>query len=214
MQVLVNGIPSAVRYVSPGQVNAVIPLGIDTRIASIQVVNSLGTSNMVSNYVGETQPGIFNSATSAPTVFHGNNTIVSPSNPAVVGEELVIYLTGLGTLDSSGNATSLSSMSVDFSNVTGTIDYAGIEPGTPPAVGAGYQMDVNVPNGASSGLNYLGISGPGSYNGEAVICVTRCAGSSLRRPVRSRRAKTTRSVARPRFPGSPRVIFPRHPETH
>jgi uncharacterized protein (TIGR03437 family) len=105
VQVLVNGTPTAVRYVSPGQVNAVIPLGIDTGIASIQVVNSLGTSNTVSNYVGETQPGIFNSATSAPAVFHGNNTIVSASNPAVVGEELAVYLTGLGTLDSSGNAT-------------------------------------------------------------------------------------------------------------
>ena len=185
VQVLVNGAPTAVRYVSPGQVNAVIPLGIDTGIASIQVVNSLGTSNTVSNYVGETQPGIFNSATSAPAVFHGNNTIVSASNPAVVGEELAVYLTGLGTLDSSGNATNLSYMSVDFSGVTGTIDYAGIEPGTPLAVGAGYQMNVTVPSGTSSGLNYLDIGGLGSYNGEALICVTSCADSSLRSRVRS-----------------------------
>ena len=186
VEVLVNGAPTAVRYVSPGQVNAVIPLGIDTGIASIQVVNSLGTSNTVSNYVGETQPGIFNSATSAPAVFHGNNTIVSASNPAVVGEELAVYLTGLGTLDSSGNATNLSYMSVDFSGVTGTIDYAGIEPGTPLAVGAGYQMNVTVPSGTSSGLNYLGIGGLDSYNDEALICVTSCADSSLRSGVRSR----------------------------
>ena len=214
VQVLVNGVPTAVRYVSPGQVNAVIPLGIETGIASIQVVNSLGTSNTVSNYVGETQPGIFYSATSAPAVFHGNNTIVSASNPAVVGEELAVYLTGLGTLDSSGNATDLNYMAVDFSGVKGTIDYAGIEPGTPLAVGAGYQMNVTVPSGASSGLNYLGIGGLDSYNEEARICVTRCADSSLRSRVRSRRVKTTRSVVRPRFPDSPRVVFPRRPETH
>jgi uncharacterized protein (TIGR03437 family) len=214
VQVLVNGAPTAVRYVSPGQVNAVIPLGIDAGIASIQVVNSLGTSNTVSNYVGETQPGIFNSATSAPAVFHANNTIVSASNPAVAGEELAVYLTGLGTLDSSGNATTLSYMSVDFSSVTGTIDYAGIEPGTPLAVGAGYQMNVTVPSGTSSGLNYLDIGGLGSYNAEALICLTSCADSSLRSGVRSRRAKTTRSAMRPRFPDSPRVVFPRRPETH
>ena len=30
VQVLVNGVPAAVRYVSPGQINAVIPLDIDT----------------------------------------------------------------------------------------------------------------------------------------------------------------------------------------
>jgi uncharacterized protein (TIGR03437 family) len=209
VQVLVNGAPTAVRYVSPGQVNAVIPLGIDTGIASIQVVNSLGISNTVSNYVGVTQPGIFNSATSAPTVFHGNNTIVSASSPAVVGEELVVYLTGLGTLDSSGHATNLSYVSVDFSGVTGTIDYAGIEPGTSLAVGAGYQINVTVPNGTSSGLNYLDIGGLDSYNEEARICVTSCADSSLRSRVRSRRAETTRSAVRPRFPDSPRVVFSR-----
>jgi uncharacterized protein (TIGR03437 family) len=87
VQVVVNGAPTAVRYVSPGQVNAVIPLGIGTGIASIQVVNSWGTSNTEVTTWGR-QPGIFNSATSAPAVFHGNNTIVSTSNPAVVGEEL------------------------------------------------------------------------------------------------------------------------------
>ncbi len=189
VQVLVNGSPTAVRYVSPGQVNAVIPLSIDSGIASIQVVNSLGQSNIVSNYVGVTQPGVFNSATSAPSVFHGNNTIVSPTDPAMVGEELAVYLTGLGTLDSSGNAIDLSNISVDFSGVTGTIDYAGIEPGTPVTIGAGYQMNVRVPNGTSSGLNSLGIQGLGSYNGEAVVCVTSCAESSILNVVRSRRAK-------------------------
>ena len=182
VQVLVNGVPTAVRYVSPGQVNAVIPLGIDTGVASIQVVNSLGTSNAVSNYVGVTQPGIFSSTTSAPAVFHGNNTIVSASNPAAVGEELAVYLTGLGPLDPSGNATNLRYMSVDFSGVTGTINYAGIEPGTPISVGAGYQMNVTVPSGTGSGLNYLDIGGLGSDNDEALICVTICADSSSDQP--------------------------------
>src|ERR1700677_5174769 len=187
VQVLVNGVPTAVRYVSPGQINAVIPLGIDTGIASIQVVNSSGTSNTVSNYMGATQPGIFNGATSAPAVFHANNTIVSASNPAVIGEELMIYLTGLGTLDSSGNATDLRDLAVNFGGVQGTVDYAGIEPGPPLAVGAGYQMNVTVPSGTSSGMNYLNISGLGSYYGEALICVTSCADSSLRSGVRGRR---------------------------
>jgi uncharacterized protein (TIGR03437 family) len=214
VQVLVNGTPAAVRYVSPGQVNAAIPLGIDTGIASIQVVNSSGTSNTVSNYVGETQPGIFNSATSVPAVFHGNNTIVSASNPAVAGEELAVYLTGLGPLDPSGNAANLSHLSVDFSGVTGAIDYAGIEPGTPLAAGAGYQMNVTVPSGTSSGMNYLDIGGPNSYNGEALICVTTCADSSPRSRDHRQRAKTTRSAVRPRFPDSPTVVFPRRQETH
>jgi uncharacterized protein (TIGR03437 family) len=191
VEVLVNGTPTAVSYVSPGQVNAVIPLDIDTGTASIQVINSFGTSNTVSNHVGQTQPGIFNSVTSSPAVFHGNGTIVSASNPAVVGEELAIYLTGLGTLNSSGNAAGLSYMSVAFSGVTGAIEYAGIEPETPLALGAGYQMNVTVPSGTPPGLNYLDIGGLGSYNGEALICVTSCADSSLR----SRRSAPRRSIS-------------------
>jgi hypothetical protein len=131
----------------------------------------------------------------------------------VAGEELAVYLTGLGTLDSSGNATNLRYMSVDFSGVTGAIDYAGIEPGTPLAVGAGYQMNVTVPGGTRSGLLYLDIGGLNSYNGEALICVISCADSPLQSNVRSRRDKTTRSAVRPRFPDSPRVVFPRRPET-
>ena len=213
VQVLVNGAPTAVRYVSPGQINAVIPLGIDTGIASIQVVNSLGTSNTVSNHVGQTQPGIFNGATSAPAVFHADNTIVSPSSPAVAGEELEIYLTGLGPLASSGNATYLSDLLVDFGGVHGTIDYAGIEPGTPLAVGAGYQMNVTVPSGTSSGLIDLDVGGPGTYNGGTHICVTSCSDSSLQSRARSGGANTTRSAVRRGFPDSPGVVFPaRRPE--
>jgi uncharacterized protein (TIGR03437 family) len=208
VEVLVNGSRTAVFYVSPSQVDAVIPLGIDTGIASIQVVNTLGTSNTVSNFVGETQFGIFNSATSVPAVFHADNTIVSASNPAMVGEELEVYLTGLGTLDSLGYAINLGYMSVNFSGVKGTIDYAGIEPGTPLAVGAGYQMNVTVPSGTSSGLIYLDIAGLNSSNGEALICVTSCGDSSLRSIVPSRRAKSTGSPVGPRFPDSPRVVFP------
>jgi uncharacterized protein (TIGR03437 family) len=200
VQVLVNGTPTSVRYVSPGQINAVIPLGIDTGIASIQVVNSLGTSNTVSNYVGQTQPGIFSGATSAPAVFHADNTIVGPSNPAVVGEELQVYLTGLGPLASSGDATYLNYLLVDFGGVHATIDYAGIEPGTPLAVGGGYQMNVTVPSGTGSGLIDLDVGGPGTYNGGTHICVTACDDSSIRSTVRSRRVKTTRSSERPRSP--------------
>jgi uncharacterized protein (TIGR03437 family) len=211
VQVLVNGAPAAIRYVSPGQINAVIPLGIASGIASIQVTNSSGTSNTVSNYVGYAQPGIFNSASSAPAVFHADNTIVSASNPAVAGEELAIYLTGLGQLDSAGNASNVSAY---FSNVTASIDYAGIEPGTPVAVGAGYQMNVTVPSGTSAGINYLGIGGLDSYNGEALVCVTSCGDSTSQSRIRSRRAETTRSAVRPRFPDSRKVVFPRRPETH
>jgi uncharacterized protein (TIGR03437 family) len=218
VQVLVNGTPGGVFYVSPGQIDAVIPLGIDASIASVQVVNGAGTSNTVSNYIGNTQPGVFNSYTSnpGPAVFHGNGTIVSTANPAQIGEELAVYLTGLGAVSSSYTATDqYISIDLDGTYACGTsyypcsgIEYAGIEPGTPTSVGGGYQMNFTVPTGTSSGLNYLDIGGSDSYNSEAVICVVSCADSSLRAKAHSQ--KTPRRVTRPRFPDSPRVVLPRH----
>jgi hypothetical protein len=102
-----------------------------------------------------------------------------------------------------------------------SVDFSGEVPLTTLAlsreldsVGDGYQMNVTVPSGTRSGLIYLDIGGLYSYNGEALICVTSCADSSIRNRVRSQRAKTIRSAVRPRFPDSPRVVFRWRPETH
>jgi uncharacterized protein (TIGR03437 family) len=218
VQVLVNGVPAGIFYVSPGQIDAVIPLDINASIASVQVSNGSASSNTVSNYVGNTQPGIFNSFGPGPAVFHGDGTIVSTANPAQIGEELAVYLTGLGALSSSNTATD-PYISVDISGTYACssgyypcsgIEYAGIEPGTPPTVGGGYQLNFTVPSGTSSGLNYLDIGGSDSYNSEALICVTSCTGSSLRAKIRSPRP--ARRATRPRFPESPRVVLPRRLE--
>jgi len=151
-------------FVSPGQINAVIPDNVTTLTASIQVVNNGAASNSVTNYVGVTAPGVFNSYTSLPAIQHSDYSMVTPSSPVQPGETILVYLTGLGQVDASGNSTS--SFTASVGGVSATVAYAG----TQSPVGGGYQMNIAVPpSGVTAGNVYLDISGPDTYNSETVI---------------------------------------------
>jgi uncharacterized protein (TIGR03437 family) len=171
VQVLVNNTPAPIAFVGhlPGydQINAVIPLGTTSTVAAIQVITNSGSSNIVTNYVQSTQVGAFNSFTATPAVQHGADySMVTSSNPAQVGETLLVYLTGLGTLNSSGNANNAIDVYIDGS-IQATVSFAGSQ----SIVGGGYQMNVVVPSGVSNGNHFRDIAGPDSYNSEVVIPV-------------------------------------------
>src|SRR5205823_6032192 len=136
-----------------GQINAVIPLGITSLTATIQVINGMGSSNTVTNYIGQTAPGVFNSIT-LPAIQHSDYTMVTPTSPAKIGETLLVYLTGLGEVGASGNSTATFTASIG--GQAATVVFAG----TQSTVGGGYQMNVTVPSGVAAGNVYLDISGP------------------------------------------------------
>jgi uncharacterized protein (TIGR03437 family) len=166
VQVLVNGTPAPIDYVSPGQINAVIPISLNpntTPVATIQVVNQGAPSNTVYNYLSETGPGVFNSATNLPAVQHVDFSMVNASSPAQIGETLLVYLTGLGQVDAAGNA--LNAITASIGGVPATIQFAG----TRSAVGGAYQMNVTVPAGIAPGNAYLSISGSDSFNSSTLL---------------------------------------------
>jgi uncharacterized protein (TIGR03437 family) len=180
VQVLVNGAATQMSYVSPGQINAVIPIGIDTSIASIQVSNGSGTSNTVTNFVGETQPGIFNSLTTEPAVQHSDYSMVTPSSPIVPGETILVYLTGLGTLTGQNATNSFMAYFEDPVNgyLSATVAFAGSQ----SPVGGGYQMNIQVPSNITTGdTEYLDIEGPDSYNSVAVLPIGTASTASIRK---------------------------------
>jgi uncharacterized protein (TIGR03437 family) len=198
VQVLVNGtaapIYSVAHTASYDQINAVIPLTTTSTIASIQVTNGSGSSNTVTNFVQNTQPGAFNSYTATPAVQHGADySMVTPSSPAQAGETVLVYLTGLGSLTTTGNATA--SIAADFDGTTqATVSFAGSQ----STVGGGYQMNVVVPSGLSNGNHFLDISGPDSYNSEIVIPVgtggaAERTAARIKRPAMRNRGATAKS---------------------
>ena len=83
--------------------------------------------------------------------------MVTSSSPAQIGETLLVYLTGLGQVDSGGNPTN--PITASIGGVPATIQFAG----TGSAEGGAYQMNVTVPGRDQSGNRlsfYLGAGLP------------------------------------------------------
>ena len=196
VQVTIGGLPAAIYYVSPTQISAIVPYGVTVGSAvQIQVTNNGALSNIVWAYVGATAPGVFTqnqNGTGFGEIEHlgiGNSvapagTVVTTASPAVIGETLAVYLTGLGTVspaisDGSPGPASLSSatntISVDFSGTAAAApSFAGLAPGFSGL----YQLNVTVPTGLTAGANFLDIAGPDSYMSYALVPIALTATTS------------------------------------
>ena len=102
-QVLINGQAAPLFFVSPTLIVAQIPYQIGpaygVSYATFQVVNNSVASNLVTTYVRGTAPGIFSvgeSGLSEASAVHADGSLVSDADPAVWGETVTIYTTGLG----------------------------------------------------------------------------------------------------------------------
>jgi uncharacterized protein (TIGR03437 family) len=198
VQVMINNQPAPLVYVSPSQINAVVPINTTSLTTSIQVINKIGSSNIVYNYVGLTQPGVFPEVIGGinyAAAQHSDFSQVTPSHPAVVGETLQIYLTGLGALNASGNTTDTFTAYID--SVQATVSFAG----SASSIGGGYQLNVVVPSGIHSGNVYLDIVGPDSYNSEAALPIAPGNGASA---VISGLPRLQRPALKSKAPKSPR----------
>jgi uncharacterized protein (TIGR03437 family) len=144
-----------------------------TGLANIQVTNNGVQSNVVQMYVTDAAPGLFSQGQSgigiAAAEHAATGALITASSPAVAGEYISLYLTGLGpvyptvsdgvlgpssplSIADVSNAGSLSVYFDDFNSGSfgnqGTVNFAGLAPGL-----AGlYQINVQVPStGLTSG---------------------------------------------------------------
>ncbi len=161
VSVTVNGILAPLFSVKPGQINIQVPFATTGPAATI-IVNNNGTlSNAVQAYVAATSPGVFSvnqNGIGPGTITHLDFSLVTEANPAVPGEFVSIFLTGLGAVNppvADGVAGPISPLShaVDKDNLRvrfnrdrhGQVQYAGIAPNF---VGL-YQINVRIPNDPS-----------------------------------------------------------------
>ena len=181
VQVTIGGLPAPIYYVSPSQMSVIVPYGVSGTTAQIQVTNNQGASNIVYEYVNETLPGVFSqnqNGTGYGAIVHlgiGNSavpagTVVSDANPAVEGETVSVFLTGLGAVSPTisdgapgpnpvANATGSFSVYFGADTTAVTPSYAGLAPG----YDALYQLNVTVPaSSLTAGPNMLSIVGPDS----------------------------------------------------
>jgi uncharacterized protein (TIGR03437 family) len=191
VQVSINGRPAPIYFVSPGQIDALVPYGTVETVASIQVINNRVASNTVTAFVNHTAPGVLTNPAGGlghALAEHADGTLVTPDNPAGIGETLQLFVVGLGNVTpalpdgvpSYGSPPNLASNSiaVTVGNVLASVSFAGLASGY-----AGlYQISFQVPNGVASGDVYLDVSGPDYYTSEALLPIASSTGARSAQP--------------------------------
>ena len=152
-------------YTSPTQVNAQVPLSIspNSGTAAYFVVNSgsflVGQQSIVGQQnllMARASPGIFATddahLTGQGAITDAKGVILNNSNPASRGQVVIIYATGLGTVDkppvlgapapASPPANTIDVPSVSIGGLPSVVQFSGLAPGF---VGL-YQINVVVPN--------------------------------------------------------------------
>jgi uncharacterized protein (TIGR03437 family) len=200
VQVTVNGRLAPLSYVGPNQINFLMPYATSEAFATFQVTNNNVKSNLVTLYTNLTAPGVFTGTPSGigvSAVLHANFTPVTQNSPALSGETVLLYLTGLGSVTPTVNdgaaasGTTLSnvdeSIGIDLFDSSGNdlnanIPFAGLAPGF-----AGlYQINFTIPAGLAAGEVSVDVGTQDAYTTESFTYIgsgaSANAKSSVRRP--------------------------------
>jgi len=159
----VNGVPTPVLFVSPTQINAQVPYNVEGNVTMILRTPG-GVSDNFNLVVRPGAPAVFRNGIAGPDkdlatiVRTKNNEVVTLSNPIHRGDNLTIYLTGLGRTNPEIDAgvpapgdpplSSLSEPEVTLGGVRLNVFFAGLSPGQ---VGV-YEIRADVPGYAPLGV--------------------------------------------------------------
>ena len=170
--VYINGYLAPMLFASPGQVNVQVPWQTSGTVTYGAIVGS-APSNLATGVVSQQSPGVF------ATVHAADGSLVDASKPAVAGETLVIYGTGLGPVNGAmvtGQLASSASLAPTTQAVTLTIDgtpatvsFAGLTPGF---LGL-YQINAVVPRVPSPNGNSAMVITVGGQSSQAVSLPSR-----------------------------------------
>ena len=148
--------------------------------AQIYVTTSAGSSNTVWARVNETTPGVFAQAENGLGVANAlqiDKSIVSQSNPAVIGQTIYLDTTGLGAVLSSPGVGGIFGAPTYIPMYTITATIGGVSavvsyPKLSPLTTGLYQIAVTVPAGVSPGNAVpLVISGPDATSAQTTIAI-------------------------------------------
>jgi uncharacterized protein (TIGR03437 family) len=143
---IVDGQPLGLLAVSPSQINAYLPQSL-TGLVTLQINTAAGrhTQNL---WMAPAVPAIFSqdrTGTGPGAITHALSAqLVTAANPAIAGEFVSIYVTGLGATNRVGSldVTTIQPV-VMFGNIAARVTFSGLAPGY---VGL-YQINAQVPAG-------------------------------------------------------------------
>lgn len=164
VKVTIGGQSAYVAYVSPTQVNALLPVTAPVGVQTLTVTTSVGTSDPYNITINATSPGLLAPASFkaggkqyAGALFGDGTTFVAPvgafagvtSRPAKAGDTIVFYGIGFGSVApyvgageiAQGSTSLVNGVQVTIGGATAVVSYAGLTPGSV----ALYQFNVVVP---------------------------------------------------------------------
>jgi uncharacterized protein (TIGR03437 family) len=167
--VSIGGTAAYIDYISPSQVNALVPSNAPTGSVEITLTNAQGTTDGFPIYINPTEPGllapasfIVNNKQYLAALFSDGQTFVLPTNaisgvasrPANVGETITIYGIGFGPVTGGFTAGTIvtaqnsltTPIQITFGSTQATLAYYGLAPGFTGL----YQFNVVVPNVAAN----------------------------------------------------------------
>jgi uncharacterized protein (TIGR03437 family) len=181
VSVTINGKAAPIYFVSAGQINVLVPFATAGPTATIVVNNGGTNSNPVTVPVAATAPGVYtldSSGLGSGAILHADYSLVNDASPAIGGETVLIYLTGMGATNpsvSDGTAGSSGTLYKSNNPVTvyvagqsAAVAFNGLAPGFPGL----YQLNVTLPAPlAGSGRLPLAISTANAYHDQVDISV-------------------------------------------
>jgi uncharacterized protein (TIGR03437 family) len=168
-QVLVNGVPALLYYVSPTQINFIVPVEGGQ---SLVVARGQTSSALQAVQIGFWAPGFFtmDSVPGGPAAAeHADGTIISPTNPARHGETIQVFGTGLGVMNPL-LAIPIAAPFLQVGGKTAQFTYFGNAPGIPGVS----QINLTIPADAPAGPAVpimLQLGGAGSNTATLAVAV-------------------------------------------
>ncbi len=163
VQVLFDGIPAPLTYVSATQINAIVPYEVFGRATTNVVVNFNGvTATALQLNVAASTPGIFTvtgTGAGQAAALNQNSSLNGSSNAAAKGSIIVLYATGEGQTNPAGVTGTVGgvvpkfpvgAVSVTVGGLPATVVYAGSVNGLVSGV---IQVNAVIPAGAPSGAS-------------------------------------------------------------
>lgn len=156
VQVLVNGQPVPLYFVSPQQINAQMHSTVQGS-ATVQVIRNGVLGNTVNVEIVSAQPDIIVYSGTRAVAVNQNGSLNSPTDAAAASEFIVVYLTGIGlttpavelgaTSPASPLAVPAGPYSATIGSVTTPIAFLGLTPGFIGLAQANIQIPAGLPPG-------------------------------------------------------------------
>jgi uncharacterized protein (TIGR03437 family) len=167
-QFTLRGLPLPLFYASNGQVNAIIPTGLNAdERDQLLVVRDTTQSAPVDLLVADVDPGVFatnqQGTGQGAILVGGTSQLAAPAGsvqgagPATAGQTVSLFLSGLGSVSNppqdgspsvaGSPSTTIATPTVTIGGANATVVYSGLAPGE---VGL-YQINVQIPAGVQTG---------------------------------------------------------------